>query len=76
MTFSTDHDEVSLTIPEMPEFEVEIESEIEDDETEYELEFELEWSTADNTAEPLEIGSEAESDEPAAAEPTADDEAQ
>ena len=80
VTFSTDHDKVSLTIPETPEFEVEIEQEIEDDETEYEIEFEIEWSTADHAseaaAETLEIGSEAESEEPAAAEPSADDEAQ
>ncbi len=78
VTFSTDHDEVSLTIPEMSEFEVEIEQETEDDETEYELEFEIEWSTADHAdesaAETLEIGTEA--DESAAAEPSADDEAQ
>jgi len=80
VTFSTDENEVSLTIPETAEFEVEIEQEIEDDETEYELEFEIEWSSADHTAEAaaetLEIGSESEGDEPAAAEPSADDEAQ
>jgi len=70
VTFSTDETEVSVSIPEMPEFEVEIEQEIEDDETEYELEFEIEWSTADHAAgeagETLEIGTA----------PTADDEAQ
>jgi len=94
VTFSTDTDEVELTIPETPAFELEIESETEDDEIEYEIEFEIEWSTADHEAEPavgtLEIGAEAddeqetiadsideaESDEKAAGELSADDESQ
>jgi len=94
VTFSTDTDEVELTVPERSEFEIEIEAETEDDETEYEIEFEIEWSTADHDAEQaaggLEIGTEAddeqetitetideaEADEPAGVEPTADDEAQ
>ncbi len=62
VTFSTDTDEVELTVPEMPDFEVEIEQEIEDDGTEYEIEFEIEWSTADHDGEPaagsLGIGAE------------------
>ena len=77
VTFSTDGDEVSLTVPERSKFEVEIEQETGGDETEYEIEFEIEWSTTDHAvesaAETLEIGSEADEH---AAEPSADDEAQ
>jgi len=77
VTFSTDEDEVSLTVPERSKFEVEIEQETGGDETEYEIEFEIEWSTTDHAvesaAETLEIGSEADEH---AAEPSADDEAQ
>jgi len=50
VTFSTDTDAVSLSIPETAEFELEIESETEDEETEYEIEFEIEWSTEETEA--------------------------
>jgi len=79
VTFSTDTDEVSLTIPETAEFELEIESETEGEETEYEIEFEVEWSTEETeTAEEavLTISGEPEGQQETIeeAEPAASDE--
>ncbi|MFW6321356.1 MAG: amphi-Trp domain-containing protein [Halohasta sp.] len=48
VTFSTDQNEATVTIPETAEFEIEIEEETEDDETEYEIEFEIEWSESES----------------------------
>jgi len=48
VTFRTDDDEVSVTVPETAEFELEIERETDEeggDQEEYEIEFEVEWST-------------------------------
>lgn len=45
VTFRSDDDEVSLTVPETATFELEVESETEAEETEFEVEFEIEWST-------------------------------
>ncbi|MFO7832728.1 MAG: amphi-Trp domain-containing protein [Halohasta sp.] len=79
VTFSTDKDEVSLTVPETAEFELEVESETEEGETEYEIEFEIEWSTEDQAeAEEavLTIGGESEGHQETIeeAEPAASDE--
>jgi len=68
VTFRTDDDEVSVTVPETAEFELEIERETDEeggDQEEYEIEFEVEWSTDEKeVAEEaiLEIGSGTESE--------------
>jgi len=79
VTFSTDHDEVSLSVPDTAELELEVESETEEEGTEYEIEFEIEWSTEEQQeAEEavLTIGGESEGHQETIeeAEPAASDE--